>query len=104
MAQNEEFFEDIDSVTTLIRFDKVYRCEDEMPKEFVEILKTLESFPVETRIAKIDSLYFDHCKKNNIPVGPNLADTSDPLLQTLSVYRQKSIQILESFEVRRSKL
>lgn len=96
VAKEREFFEDIGKVTPLVRLDKVYSSEEEMPQEYLETFKKFESFPVETRISKIDSIYFDYKKKNNIVVGKYMTDTSDPFLKTLAAYRQQSIKILDS--------
>lgn len=96
VAQKQEFLEDIPPVTSFIRCDKIYRNESGMPRKYLETFKQLESLPVETRISKIDSIYFDYVEKNSVKVGKTLFDTSDPFLRLLAEYRQKSYKILDS--------
>ncbi|MBA3238341.1 MAG: hypothetical protein H0T62_08370 [Parachlamydiaceae bacterium] len=95
-AKAQEFFEEIADVVTTIRNDKVYGNKEQIPTEYYQTFSVLESYPVETRIAKIDAIYFDHMAKNNIVVGNCMTDTSDPFLKELAVYRQQSIKILAS--------
>ncbi len=101
-AHTQEVFEDIEEVTSLVRFDKVFKDESEMPKEYVETFKKLENFPVEMRTSKIDSIYFSFKEEHNIEVGEYLTDTSDPFLRSLAEYRQKSIAILQ--DIRKSSI
>lgn len=98
MTHRLQFFEEVEDVTTLMRNDKVYDSEQDMPQEYLEVFRRLEKFPVETRVAEIDSLYFGHKEKHNIHLreGERLADAPDPFLRALGAYRQKCISILNS--------
>lgn len=96
-SKERECFEEVGNVTSMIRFDKVYKSEEEIPC-YSETIKQLEKFPVEIRISEIDSVYFEYQSKHRIEVGHTLADTSDPFLKVLADYRKKSVEILKSLE------
>jgi hypothetical protein len=101
-ALENDNFEEVDEVTTLIQFDKVFKDESEMPKDYIDTFKALEEFPVGMRISKIDSIYFKHQEQYDIKVGQWMGDTSDPFLLALSSYRCKSCAVLK--EINRSKM
>ena len=106
-ARTTECFEELNEMTSHIRFDKVYASEEEIPAEFLETFKRLEKIPVETRTAEIDQLYFDFRTEHNIQMpyeGMPPEEEPEPFLRELRVYRQKSIAILQSLEKRRQAL
>ena len=85
----KEFFEDIGSVESHIRLDTVFEDESDIPGEYRETFTRLEGIPVETRIFKIDEIYFDFKESHNIEIGETMMDTRDPFLKALAAYRQK---------------
>ena len=101
---DDVLYVEIDTTISFIRFDRVFKNETEMPQDYIETFKTLEEFPIETRIMKIDSIYFDYAKKNNIKVGEYWTDTSDPFLKALAEYRKQSISILQKLKSYRLKI
>lgn len=100
-AMCEESFENVNKVTTHIRFDKVFANESEMPKEYVDTFKKLEEYPVEFRIIEIDALYYDHVEKNKIELDTTkmISETADPFLNALGDYRIKCVKIMQELKL-----
>lgn len=90
---HRQYYENVDKITTLIRFDKVYKKEEDMLP--FSIFKDLEKMPVETRIAKLDVVYFSYAEAYKVRVGEFMSDTSDPYLKALATYREECYKILE---------
>lgn len=93
-ATAHEFFEQVNDATSLLRSDKVYSSEDEMPREYIKDLTRLEDVPIKERIHEIDLLYFSYAEKNNIPLGKTMMHTNDPFLKVLAEYRQQVNELL----------
>lgn len=82
----QESYEEVGLVTITQRpCDKVYPNENEIPKLYIDTIQPLEQINAGFRITKIDKVYFDYIKKTGIK--------SDPFLQMLREYREKTVAI-----------
>lgn len=98
-ANEKEFFEDVEMVTMIFRFDRVYINDEEIPIRYKKKLKKLEGLPVETRIIHIKRIFEKYLGDVDIDsLGPSINEKGDPFLKILLEYYQKSIKILSSLK------
>lgn len=95
-AKTQEYFVNPQQVIKLLRNDKVYANESDMPAEWIEVFKRLEKYPVETRISEIDSHYFAYINRLPNKAARDLAEITDPFLIQLAAYRNRCFEILEA--------
>ena len=74
---------------TVAGAQRIYRNDSEIPRKYFDTFKKLEDMPLGQRIMEIDTLYWEHARKNNIQVGHLMTDVDDRDLLELVGYREK---------------